>query len=132
MSDHDPNVEAFKVHARVELRRLMQRYIDKENTPTLRASILEMVEAKLNDLVEEHFDVPEGGIHVEGSQDESELVVKLNLPYIEPFMIEECLRLAQAIEECDHSQGRIGRGGDFVCSGCGATKEERDADRMDG
>lgn len=88
----NPNVEAFKVHASAELRRLLKRYVGQRNTPALRASLTEMVEAKLLDLVNQHAPEPGAVVEVdEQASTDGKLVVKLKLPLAHPFTIEGTL-----------------------------------------
>lgn len=100
----DPNVEAFKVRAHAELRRLLQRYVGQENTPALRASVAEMVEAKLRDIVERDFPtVGQPKIEIEPADGpEGQLTATLRLVPAHPVVEEIADDLDEAVTlECD-------------------------------
>lgn len=98
----NPNVEAFKVHANAELRRLLKRYVGQENTPAVRASITEMVEAKLRELVDR--DLPAPKAEIEFRQDGEQLVATLRLVPAYPVVEEIADDLDEAQAEADEEE----------------------------
>lgn len=98
----NPNVEAFKVHAQAELHRLLQRYKGQPNTPALRASITEMVEAKLRELVDR--DLPAPKPEIEFHRDGEQIVATLRLIPAYPVVEEIADDLDEAQAEEDEEE----------------------------